>query len=327
MTRERRWQSLGHGGATLWFTGLPGAGKSTVAAAVEERLIAGRPAGVPARRRQPAPRPQRRPRLRRGRAQRERAAHRARGAGCSRSRGRSRWSASSAPTPPIARRPPRCTRPTTSASSRSSSTPRWSCASSATRRACTRARARASSPVSPASGRRTRRPPTPTSCSAAHQETVEEEVERVIDLLAARGLISPAPERPARPLSRRRPRQRRLSSRLCLGPRAELTVWLWPDTRRPWAHLNECAVGPLVRIVTTTLKRETAWCRPASTTVLNWSTNVVVPSELFRGTLRGGSASRLCVSWKQHLRAHLGGRDRPVEAHKPLRPARAYVRA
>jgi bifunctional enzyme CysN/CysC len=45
MTRERRWQALGHGGATLWFTGLPGAGKSTVAAAVEERLLElGRPA-------------------------------------------------------------------------------------------------------------------------------------------------------------------------------------------------------------------------------------------------------------------------------------------
>ncbi len=45
MTRERRWRDLGHGGATLWFTGLPGAGKSTVAAAVEERLIeAGHPA-------------------------------------------------------------------------------------------------------------------------------------------------------------------------------------------------------------------------------------------------------------------------------------------
>jgi bifunctional enzyme CysN/CysC len=45
MTRERRWQSLGHGGATLWFTGLPGAGKSTVAAAVEERLLqVGQPA-------------------------------------------------------------------------------------------------------------------------------------------------------------------------------------------------------------------------------------------------------------------------------------------
>jgi bifunctional enzyme CysN/CysC len=45
MTRERRWSELGHAGATLWFTGLPGAGKSTVAAAVEERLIA---AGQPA---------------------------------------------------------------------------------------------------------------------------------------------------------------------------------------------------------------------------------------------------------------------------------------
>jgi len=45
LTREQRWQSLGHGGATLWFTGLPGAGKSTVAAAVEERLLqAGQPA-------------------------------------------------------------------------------------------------------------------------------------------------------------------------------------------------------------------------------------------------------------------------------------------
>jgi bifunctional enzyme CysN/CysC len=40
MTRGRRWEALGHPGATLWFTGLPGAGKSTIAAAVEERLIA-----------------------------------------------------------------------------------------------------------------------------------------------------------------------------------------------------------------------------------------------------------------------------------------------
>jgi bifunctional enzyme CysN/CysC len=45
MTRDRRWETLGHGGATVWFTGLPGAGKSTIAAAVEEQLIAaGRPA-------------------------------------------------------------------------------------------------------------------------------------------------------------------------------------------------------------------------------------------------------------------------------------------
>jgi bifunctional enzyme CysN/CysC len=39
VTRERRWSSLQHSGATVWFTGLPGAGKSTIASAVEERLI------------------------------------------------------------------------------------------------------------------------------------------------------------------------------------------------------------------------------------------------------------------------------------------------
>ncbi|HEX4437416.1 MAG TPA: adenylyl-sulfate kinase [Solirubrobacteraceae bacterium] len=45
ITRDRRRELLSHGGATLWFTGLPGAGKSTVAAAVEERLLQmGRPA-------------------------------------------------------------------------------------------------------------------------------------------------------------------------------------------------------------------------------------------------------------------------------------------
>jgi adenylyl-sulfate kinase len=47
LTREERWQSLGHAGATVWFTGLPASGKSTVAAAVEERLLGeGRPAFV-----------------------------------------------------------------------------------------------------------------------------------------------------------------------------------------------------------------------------------------------------------------------------------------
>ncbi|HTZ65339.1 MAG TPA: adenylyl-sulfate kinase [Solirubrobacteraceae bacterium] len=45
MTRARRRESLGHEGATVWFTGLPGAGKSTIAAGVEERLVAlGHPA-------------------------------------------------------------------------------------------------------------------------------------------------------------------------------------------------------------------------------------------------------------------------------------------
>ena len=39
ITREERWQALGGPGATVWFTGLPSSGKSTVAAAVEARLL------------------------------------------------------------------------------------------------------------------------------------------------------------------------------------------------------------------------------------------------------------------------------------------------
>jgi adenylyl-sulfate kinase len=43
--RAQRWESIGQRGATVWFTGLPASGKSTVAAAVEAELIrAGRPA-------------------------------------------------------------------------------------------------------------------------------------------------------------------------------------------------------------------------------------------------------------------------------------------
>jgi adenylyl-sulfate kinase len=39
LTRRRRWEALGHMGATIWFTGLPAAGKSTMASAVEERMV------------------------------------------------------------------------------------------------------------------------------------------------------------------------------------------------------------------------------------------------------------------------------------------------
>lgn len=39
LDRERRWEALGHKGATIWLTGLPAAGKSTIAAVVEERLV------------------------------------------------------------------------------------------------------------------------------------------------------------------------------------------------------------------------------------------------------------------------------------------------
>lgn len=45
LTRERRWEALGARGATVWFTGLPASGKSTIAVSVEERLLA---AGQPA---------------------------------------------------------------------------------------------------------------------------------------------------------------------------------------------------------------------------------------------------------------------------------------
>jgi adenylyl-sulfate kinase len=40
ITREQRWDALGGAGGTVWFTGLPSSGKSTVAAAVEARLLA-----------------------------------------------------------------------------------------------------------------------------------------------------------------------------------------------------------------------------------------------------------------------------------------------
>jgi adenylyl-sulfate kinase len=37
--RPQRWESIGHRGATVWFTGLPASGKSTISAAVEARLV------------------------------------------------------------------------------------------------------------------------------------------------------------------------------------------------------------------------------------------------------------------------------------------------
>jgi adenylyl-sulfate kinase len=39
LERQERWAALRQHGATIWFTGLSGSGKSTVAAAVEEELI------------------------------------------------------------------------------------------------------------------------------------------------------------------------------------------------------------------------------------------------------------------------------------------------
>jgi bifunctional enzyme CysN/CysC len=45
LTREERWRRLDRRGATVWLTGLPASGKSTIADALEERLAE---AGVPA---------------------------------------------------------------------------------------------------------------------------------------------------------------------------------------------------------------------------------------------------------------------------------------
>ena len=39
VSRRRRWQSLGARGATVWLTGLPSSGKSTLGASLEERLV------------------------------------------------------------------------------------------------------------------------------------------------------------------------------------------------------------------------------------------------------------------------------------------------
>jgi bifunctional enzyme CysN/CysC len=45
LSRVRRWRALGARGSTTWLTGLPSSGKSTIGAAIEERLV-GR--GLPA---------------------------------------------------------------------------------------------------------------------------------------------------------------------------------------------------------------------------------------------------------------------------------------
>jgi len=45
VTREERWAATGTRGATVWLTGLSGSGKSTIGAALEQRLVA---AGIPA---------------------------------------------------------------------------------------------------------------------------------------------------------------------------------------------------------------------------------------------------------------------------------------
>ena len=70
-TRQRTSQLKGQRPCVVWFTGLSGAGKSTIANLVEKRLHALGRAHRPARRRQRPPRPEQGPRLHRGRPGRE----------------------------------------------------------------------------------------------------------------------------------------------------------------------------------------------------------------------------------------------------------------
>ena len=137
LERSVRWSSTGQRGATVWLTGLPASGKSTIAVAVERALVESGPLRLPARRRQPPPRAVGRPRLRPGLALGEhpprgarRAAVRRRGRGGRRLAGL-----------PVPRGPARsrggCTRRRASRSWRCSSTRRSRSARGATRRACT----------------------------------------------------------------------------------------------------------------------------------------------------------------------------------------------
>src|SRR6201985_626693 len=49
LDRDHRWQATGQAGATIWFTGLPASGKSTIAVAVERALVeSGRGGSLPA---------------------------------------------------------------------------------------------------------------------------------------------------------------------------------------------------------------------------------------------------------------------------------------
>jgi bifunctional enzyme CysN/CysC len=69
--KSARRPAQGPEAAVLWFTGLSGAGKSTIANLVEKKLHAHGQAHLPARRRQRAPRPEQGPGLHRGRPGRE----------------------------------------------------------------------------------------------------------------------------------------------------------------------------------------------------------------------------------------------------------------
>ena len=179
-TARRAGRRSARKGATVWLTGLPASGKSTIGATLERRLIeAGRPAyfldgdnirhglsgdlgfspGRPA-----GEHPPRRPR---------RAADGRLGDGGHRL-------AHLALRAPTARSRASCTRRRGCRSSRSTSTRRWRCASSATRRASTRGRGPASCAGSPAISAPYEPPETPEILVHGAEEAPDDAIGRLL---------------------------------------------------------------------------------------------------------------------------------------------------
>ncbi len=152
VTREQR----GGQGMTLWFTGLSGSGKSSVAVEVERRLVASGPARVRPRRRQSAARAEQEPRFQPGGPQGERPPRRG-GRAPARRRRRRRARLARVAVPRGPRRGPRDPRGGRAAVPRDlrrhAARDRRAARS---RRGCTRRPAPARSRTSPASPRRTR---------------------------------------------------------------------------------------------------------------------------------------------------------------------------
>ena len=149
-------------GRTVWFTGLSGSGKSSVAMLVEQKLLEKGRSRIRSRRRQPATRTQRRPRFLHGRPGREpaQAGPRRRHSRRLRSDRIGAGDQSTGRTSRVGAKGDERGRPANS--SRCSATPRSRTASGEIRRACTPRPAPVRSPTSPVSTARTngRRSPT-----------------------------------------------------------------------------------------------------------------------------------------------------------------------
>ena len=140
VNKSARAELKGQRPCVLWYTGLSGAGKSTIANLVDKKLHSTRPPHVPAGRRQRPPRAEQGSRLHRRRSRREHPPRR-RGGQADGRRGLIVSTRVHLAVPRRAADGARADRARAS-SSRSSSTRRWPWPSSAIQRGCTRRRAR-----------------------------------------------------------------------------------------------------------------------------------------------------------------------------------------